>query len=130
MARKASKQQAATESSVVQTTVTRTIDLDLGDWLVATWRKLPPLPRPPGYALPADLDGCWAQTGRVQSHGWDDITLGLRWFIREAFPYVAAEEWERRRPELRERLKAESWPNDYYRRPALVFYLAALAGLH
>ena len=30
----------------VETAVTRRIDLDPEDWYVATWRDLPPLPRP------------------------------------------------------------------------------------
>jgi predicted DNA-binding WGR domain protein len=46
--------------------VTRRIDLDPADWFWATWRDLPPLPRPERAAAPFDLDRCLAQLRGLQ----------------------------------------------------------------
>ncbi len=54
--------------------VTRRIDLDPADWFWATWRDLPPLPRPERAAAPFDLDRCLAQLRGIrwmQNFWWD-----------------------------------------------------------
>jgi hypothetical protein len=52
------------------TAVTHAIDLDPADWYVATWRKLPPLPRP--EPAPFDPQACAARMARVtvSGRGW------------------------------------------------------------
>ncbi len=62
---------APTETpSAVGTAVTHVIDLDPADWYVATWRKLPPLPRP--AVEPFDPQECADRVARVtvSGHGW------------------------------------------------------------
>ncbi len=61
--------------------VTRRIDLDPEDWFWATWRDLPPLPRPERAAATAfDLDRCLAELRGLQPtyHGtwnWNGLNL-------------------------------------------------------
>jgi hypothetical protein len=67
----------ARESSVkaptANTAVTHTIELDPIDWYIATWRKLPPLPRP--EPAPFQQKDCLARAQRVigstYSWGWN-----------------------------------------------------------
>jgi hypothetical protein len=224
--------EAAAPVAFAQAAVTRTIDLAPADWFRATWRKLPPLPKPARDVPPFDLDACLANLGQlkqsaygwwewrklkvlpdlspaearfwftaftslkqgdsaVQRHtlagklsrndfspplpleevkqrlatvdrgvpmdallrfltaflppadfleliqdgaamrgSWDTATHALRWFISGALPYLPAGELAKLQPSLREHLKSQSWPTDYYQRPAMAYFLAALAGLH
>jgi hypothetical protein len=66
---------------------------------------------------------------RVMNTRWDTATHALRWFHHGALPYLPAAAWDKRRPRLRQQLKALTWPTDPYKRPAMAFFLAACAGL-
>lgn len=55
---------SAEPGPVVQTAVTHVIDLDPADWYIATWRRLPPLPRP--QPEPFDRDACIGRVAKVR----------------------------------------------------------------
>jgi predicted DNA-binding WGR domain protein len=74
-----------------ETAVTRRIDLDPADWFYATWRDLPPLPRP--AAPPYDPDECARRftkispTGRIYTWGY-----AFHWDRAEISPSLTPEE--------------------------------------
>ena len=49
-------------SSTVNTQVTRVIELEPEDWYLASWRNLPPLPRP--ETAPFDREACIARIAK------------------------------------------------------------------
>ena len=129
--------------------VTRRIELDAADWFWASWRKRPPLSSGESplesFAGSPEVIRRFAETSpnpapvdflkilrddSVMNRSWDTATQVMRWFMKTVLPYIPREALEALRPGLREDLKSAQWPTDYYKRPAAVFFLAALAGLH
>jgi predicted DNA-binding WGR domain protein len=81
------------------------------------------------WSSPAELVEL-LRTSRLTNLHWNTMTDVLAWYTREVFPRLPASDADRIRAEVREELKVAKWPTDYYQRPALAFFLAALLGLH
>ncbi len=125
--------------------VTRTIDLDREDWHRATWR---PCRRPEGgVRIPYDSrfkkltdlarenvraeDVLSVLDDRLLKEYWLSVNVDvLTWASCHLFPYLSDTVLDDLRALLRPLLKQSQWPTDYYRRPTMTFFLAALSGLY
>jgi hypothetical protein len=138
--------------------VTRVIQLDPEDWHRATWRwhqvltssrprqvltRPSEVPRvatyPPCAGLSRKLwrDDVTAEDilTALESPGigksdWQAPTIVFEWAARHLFPYLSDQVLGELRDLLRPRIDPSQWPTDYYARPAMRFFLAALCGLH
>jgi predicted DNA-binding WGR domain protein len=129
--------------------VERVIALDPEDWQRATWRPRRPLERPKDIPISFGSSG---MDKRVRQLLDPDITAKdflaivedssfakaawtyhpdiVSWMARHLFPYLSNALLDDLRPLLRPHLKQAQWPTNYYQRPEMVFFLAALCGLH
>jgi predicted DNA-binding WGR domain protein len=124
--------------------VTRTIDLDPEDWHRATWRPRRRLEKPDGVSslgpqpflsllrddvTPEELLTVLGRDASAKS-SWSAMTHTVLVAARYVFPYLP----DGVLAELRQRLRTEfdpaKWPSDYYKRPAIEFFLGALCGMH
>ena len=60
---------------------------------------------------------------------WEAATVALTEFTAHVFPYLAAAEVKRLKDELRPLIDPKDWPSDFYKRPPMAFFLAALVGM-
>jgi predicted DNA-binding WGR domain protein len=149
---KAKKQPAEPATPVpapVSLTIECVIALDPEDWHQATWRPRRQLERPSQIPLPrlhsSHLDGAKKlcnpsisaedflaildDAALAEAH-WSAVTEVVAWLARHLFPYLADSVLQELRQRLRGQLDPVKWPTDYYKRPAMAFFLATLCGLH
>ncbi|HTU19290.1 MAG TPA: DUF4132 domain-containing protein, partial [Gemmataceae bacterium] len=139
----------ACEPAAASLTVERVLALDPEDWHRATWRPRRPLEQPDDtpvpYAQPALLKAM-KKLVRAEIEAKEflmalDKDSGIKslisghiefttWAARYLIPYLPDSVVEDLRRELRTRFQQAHWPTQTHDRPAMVFYLAALCGLH
>ncbi|MCI0702460.1 MAG: WGR and DUF4132 domain-containing protein [Planctomycetia bacterium] len=69
------------------------------------------------------------QNETVMGTHWEAGTIALSEFTRYVFPYLDANELKGLTDSLRPLIDPKDWPTDYYKRPPMAFFIAALIGM-
>ena len=69
------------------------------------------------------------QTDGALGTQWDAAAVPLAEFTAHVFPYLNVAEVKRLKDELRPLIDPKDWPTDFYERPPMAFFLAALVGM-